>query len=264
MSFTLYNAPQSTCSQRVRFTLHAKGLEFQENRLDLFSGDQLKPEYLAINPNGVVPALVHDDVPVIDSAVIMEYLEDIHPNVVPMRPKDPKESARMRAMLRFIDEVPAPAIRIPSYNLAFLPHFQAMSAESFQTLCDSKPLRREFLMKMGRSGFPQEDMDEALGRLGRAVTRLNDWLIENGGPWMMGHQLTYADIALMPVIVRMDDINLHEMWADKPMVSDWLAALKAHPAFEATYYHGSLLTEKYPHLQALRDERAQQPAARSA
>ncbi len=42
----------------------------------------------------------------------------------------------MRSMMRFIDEVPTPAIRIPSYNLAFLPHFQAMTEEEFQALCD--------------------------------------------------------------------------------------------------------------------------------
>ena len=50
--YVLHNAPQSTCSQRVRFSLNAKGLPFEEHKLDLFSGDQLKPEYLAINPNG--------------------------------------------------------------------------------------------------------------------------------------------------------------------------------------------------------------------
>ena len=48
--------------------------------------------------------------------------------------------------------VPTPAIRVPSYNLAFLPHFQSMSEEAFQALADSKPLRREFLLKMGRAG----------------------------------------------------------------------------------------------------------------
>jgi glutathione S-transferase len=62
--FILYNAPQSTCSQRVRFALHAKNISFIEHKLDLFSGDQLKPEYLAINPNGVVPALLHQKHPI--------------------------------------------------------------------------------------------------------------------------------------------------------------------------------------------------------
>ena len=60
----LYGAPQSTCSQRVRFVLNAKGLAFEEHRLDLFAGDQLEPEYLKLNPNGLVPTLVHDGVPV--------------------------------------------------------------------------------------------------------------------------------------------------------------------------------------------------------
>ena len=70
MAFTLYNAPQSTCSQRVRFVLNAKGLPFEEHKLDLLAGDQLKPEYLALNPNGVVPRLDHDGQIVIDSSVI--------------------------------------------------------------------------------------------------------------------------------------------------------------------------------------------------
>jgi glutathione S-transferase len=254
--FLLYNAPQSTCSQRVRYALHAKGLPFEERRLDLFSGDQLKPDYLAINPNGVVPALVHDGVAVIDSAVILEYLEDIVPAAAPMRPAEPAEAARMRAMMRFVDEVPTPAIRVPSYNLAFLPHFQAMTEAEFRALCDSKPLRREFLMRMGRTGFPQAEMDEAMGRLRRGVERMALWLAEGGGPWLMGGAISLADLAIMPVIVRMDDIGLGHLWDDHPAVQDWLDGIRATPAFAATFYPGSLLTEKYPHLAGLRDRAA--------
>lgn len=254
-SFVLHNAPQSTCSQRVRYALHAKGVGFEEHKLDLFSGDQLKPEYLAINPNGVVPALVHDGTPVIDSAVILEYLEDILPGTARMRPEDPRETAKLRAMMRFIDEVPTPAIRVPSYNLAFLPHFQAMSEADFQALCDSKPLRREFLMKMGRTGFPKQDMDEALGRLTRGVERMARWLEESGGPWILGEDISLADVAIMPVIVRMDDINLGGIWQDYPAIGAWLERIRLTEPFPETYYHGSLLTEKYPHLAALRNER---------
>lgn len=255
MDVTLYNAPQSTCSQRVRFALHAKGIEFTEHKLDLFSGDQLKPEYLALNPNGVVPTMIDNGSTVIDSAVILEYLEDTHGDTAPMRPKDPVKAAEMRAIMRFIDEVPTPAIRVPSYNLAFLPHFQAMTEEEFLALCDSKPLRREFLMKMGRTGFPQKDMDEALGRLQRGVDRLANWLTESGGPWIMGADISLADLSLMPIIVRMDDINLGHMWADHPNVQGWFDAIRARPEYDMTYYHGSLLTQKYPHLAHLKTEK---------
>ena len=253
--FVLYNAPQSTCSQRVRFSLNAKGLAFEEHKLDLFSGEQLKPAYLAINPNGVVPALLHDGRAVLDSAVIIEYLDEVRPEGVNFTPQDPVERGRMRWMMRYIDEIPTPAIRVPSYNLAFLPHFKAMSEEDFITLANSKPLRKEFLLSMGRSGFPAVEMDQALDRLHRAVVRMNEWLIESGGPWLMGARPTLADIAVMPVIVRMDDINLAASWADKPAVARWYEHICAHPAFKPTYYHGSLLTEKYPHLAELRRDR---------
>ena len=256
MSLTLYNAPQSTCSQRVSFALHAKGETFEEHKLDLFSGDQLKPDYLAINPNGVVPSLIEDGQAIIDSAVILEYLEDTRGDVAPMRPTDPVRAAEMRAMMRFIDEVPTPAIRVPSYNLAFLPHFQAMTEEEFEALCDSKPLRREFLKKMGRTGFPQADMDEAMGRLRRGVERMAGWLRSSGGPWVMGADLSLADLSIMPVIVRMDDINLGHVWDDLPEIPAWFDAIRARPEFDKTYYHGSLLTQKYPHLAELRAARA--------
>lgn len=252
--FVLHNAPQSTCSQRVRYTLHLKGEGFEEHKLDLFRGDQLRPDYLEINPNGVVPTLIHGDAVVTDSAVIMEYLDEIVPTA-DLVPADPAQRARMRSMLRYIDEVPTPAIRIPSYNLAFLPHYQSMTEEEFQALCDSKPLRREFLMRMGRTGFPKEDMDEALSRLRRGVERQAGWLAESRGPWIMGEKMTLPDIALMPIIVRMEDIGLADYWADYPQVANWLTCLKATPAFKATYYKGSLLTEKYPHLKKIKDKR---------
>src|SRR5436190_23745127 len=110
MAFLLYNAPQSTCSQRVRFVLNAKGLPFHEKKLDLLAGDQLKPEYLKLNPNGVVPTLDHDGNIIIDSSVIIEYLDEIAPEPVSFTSKEAVERARMRALMRFIDEMPAAAV----------------------------------------------------------------------------------------------------------------------------------------------------------
>ena len=243
----LFNAPQSTCSQRVRFVLQAKGLPFAERKLDLFAGDQLKPEYLAINPNGVVPSLLHDGRAIIDSSVIMEYLDEVFPGEARLVPDDPVERAKMRALMRFIDEVPAAAIRVPSYNLAFLPSFQAMSEEEFRALAESKPLRKEFLLTMGRTGFSDAEMKTATDRLGRAVRRMDEAIRASGGPFMLG-RLSLADIAIMPVIVRLEDINLTAMWDGHPAVGAWLEAIQAQPAYARTYYFGSLLTEKYPHL----------------
>src|ERR1700745_1107187 len=172
MAFTLYNAPQSTCSQRVRFVLNAKKLPFAEIKLDLLAGDQLKPDYLKLNPNGVVPTLDHDGAVIIDSSVIIEYLDEIAAEPERFPPGAPAERAKMRALLRFIDEMPAAAVRVPTFNLAFLPRFQAMSEDEFVAFAESKPLRKEFMLSMGRKGFPEKDMNAALDRLARTLARM--------------------------------------------------------------------------------------------
>jgi glutathione S-transferase len=247
MTFKLYNAPQSTCSQRVRFVLNAKGQPFAEEKLDLLAGDQLKPEYLALNPNGVVPTLDHDGNIVTDSAVIIEYLDEMVPQQR-FTPRDPVKRAAMRSLMRFIDEMPAAAVRIPTFNLAFLPRFAAMSEDEFVAFAESKPLRKEFMLAMGRKGFPQKEMDGAMGRLRRSYERMDESIKDSGGPWLMGRDITLADVSVMPALVRMADLNREGDWADLPRVAKWYDNIRAHPAFNQTYYPGSLLTERFPHL----------------
>ncbi len=248
MAFVLYNAPQSTCSQRVRFVLNAKKLPFEEVKLDLLAGDQLKPDYLALNPNGVVPTLVHDGTVVIDSSVIIEYLDEVFPEWESFTPKEPAKRAAMRALMRFIDEMPAAAVRVPTFNLAFLPRFAAMSEEEFVAFAESKPLRKEFMLTMGRKGFSEKEMNSALDRLERTLVRMESAIGSSGGPWLQGTRPTLADVAVMPAIVRMADLGLDTMWKEKPLIARWFDAIRAHPAFKPTYYFGSLLSEKYPHL----------------
>jgi len=247
MAFTLYNAPQSTCSQRVRFVLNAKGLPFDEVKLDLLAGDQLKPDYLKLNPNGVVPTLDHDGSVIIDSSVIIEYLDEISPEPG-FTPRGPAERAQMRSLMRFIDEMPAAAVRVPTFNLAFLPRFAAMREEEFLAFAESKPLRKEFMLAMGRKGFPEKEMNAALDRMRRTYERMDETIAASGGPWLLGKEPTLADVALMPAIVRMADLGLDRMWQDMPRVARWYDEIRAHPAFKPTYYFGSLLTERFPHL----------------
>src|SRR5271169_337473 len=248
MAFTLYNAPQSTCSQRVRFVFNGKKIPFDEVRLNLLEGDQLKPHYLKLNPNGVVPTLDHDGAIVIDSTVIVEYLDEIAPLPVNFTPRDPVVRAKMRALMRFIDEMPAAAVRVPTFNLAFQPRFAAMSEGEFAAFAESKPLRKEFMLAMGRNGFPQKDMDSAMARLRRTYERMDAEIETSGGPWLLGSDISLADISVMPAIVRMADLGQDAAWQDLPRVQRWYEAIRAYPAFAPTYYPGSLLTERFAHL----------------
>jgi len=254
MTFTLYNAPQSTCSQRVRFVLNAKGLPFAEVKLNLLEGDQLKPDYLKLNPNGVVPTLDHDGSIVIDSTVITEYLDEVEPQQS-FTPEDPVARARMRTLMHFIDEMPAAAVRVPTFNLAFLPSFQKMSREDFVAMAESKPIRREFMMTMGQTGFPQHEMDAALARLRRSYERMDAEIEKSGGPWLLGKDISLADIAVMPALVRMHDLGMPD-WQHLPRIVTWFDNIRAQSAYQPTYYHGSLLSERFPHLREVIARRA--------
>ena len=91
-------------------------------------------------------------------------------------------------------------------------------------------------------------MNAALDRLHRTYERMEAVIQASGGPWLMGRDITLADVAVMPALVRMADLGLASMWADKREVVRWYEEIQAHPAFKPTFYPGSLLSEKFPHL----------------
>jgi glutathione S-transferase len=86
-----------------------KGLQWETTWLDLPSGEHKKPEYLAINPVGKVPALIDDSVIVHDSTIINEYLEDKFPQN-PLLPRDPVMRARARAFEDYADAYLMPSL----------------------------------------------------------------------------------------------------------------------------------------------------------
>ena len=103
----LYHAGLTACSKKVRLCLKEKGLDYVSHYMELGKFAQHNPEYVKLNPNGLVPTLVHDGVPIIESTVINEYLDDVFPEV-PLRPKDPVERARARVWGKLADEALGP------------------------------------------------------------------------------------------------------------------------------------------------------------
>jgi glutathione S-transferase len=83
----LYHSINSVCAQKVRVALAEKGLEYKSHLMTL-RGDQFDPQYMKLNPNGVVPTLVHDGRPVIESAVILYYIDEVFAKP-PLMPADP-------------------------------------------------------------------------------------------------------------------------------------------------------------------------------
>jgi glutathione S-transferase len=240
MALVLYHSDKSTCSQKVRICLAEKGVEWESRPVDLMNSENLTPDYLAINPNGVVPAFVHDGRAVIESTVMCEYLDEVWPNAPRLTPDDPVARAEMRAWLRFIDEVPSMAVRVPTFQNVLIGRFRAMSEAEYAQFRDQNTLRRDFFRRLNHTGFSDDEYENAIGQLELTVTRMDDALAN--GPWLVGDQYTIADICMAPLFQRMEDLGLEELWADAPRVADWFARIKARPAYAAAFYEGSRMT----------------------
>jgi glutathione S-transferase len=229
----LYHAPASMSSQKVCLALAEKELPWIDCFVDLARGEHLDDWYLKLNPNGLVPTLVHDGRAILDSAVINEYLDEVFPDM-PLRPADPIERARMRAWRQFAAEVTMPAIRYPSFNAFVIQSFAHQSDLEFAAQVERRPLRRRFYARIrDRKGFDAETIEGALDDLRLTIVRMEEALA--AGPWLAGAAYTLADIALAPVLVRMEDIGLAPLWAEHPRVADWYARVEARPAFAETY-----------------------------
>lgn len=237
MALKLYHSPISTCSQKVRVCLAEKGLAFESCVIDFGKQEHLSDEYLAINPNGVVPTLVHDGRTIIDSSVICEYVEDVWPEN-PLAPDGAADRATMRAWMRYLEEVPTTAIRVPSFNKLFAKSLAQIPGPEFSQMIEKMPLRKAFYRKLeGESGFNQDLYTDSIERLESTLVRVEKAL--SSSRWLLADQFSIADILLIPTIVRMDDIGLSGMWHDKKRVTRWYKEVQARPSFGIAFFPGA-------------------------
>jgi glutathione S-transferase len=249
MTIELYHTAHSTCSQKVRIVLAEKGFErgkgWIEREVDLGKFQQLDPEYLKLNPNGVVPTLVHDGNVLIESSAIIEYLDEVFPKPA-MMPDTPLARARARAWMRYIDEVPTVAVRVPSFANLFAPmRFTSKSDAEFSAHADRLPLRKQFYQRMTQKGFGEKDIAYACGQIKQTAERIDKAIGENGGPWILGTQFSLADAQVAPLMDRMEDMGYADLWAGLPRFLSWWTAIKVRPSFIATFYSPSRISDRY-------------------
>jgi maleylacetoacetate isomerase/maleylpyruvate isomerase len=99
MAYRLYTFWRSSAAYRVRIALALKGLDYESVPKHLLrdGGEQRKPEYLAVNPQGLIPALADDGFVIPQSLAICEYLDEVHP-LPPLLPGSARERATVRGM----------------------------------------------------------------------------------------------------------------------------------------------------------------------
>jgi len=255
---TLYDFGNSVCCQKVRITLKAKDLEWQAIRVDLFRSEQYDPKYLKLNPKGVVPTLVHDGKPVIESTLICEYLDETFPQP-PLVPSDPWQRSRMRIWSKLVDEGLFEGVTEISFSAMFRERMKSMPEElrqrRFQNIGD--PRRRDRFKSTYELGAGSPFVLHAIAAYDRAFGLMEDTLAE-GGPWIVGARATLADINLMPFAARLHYLGLLDLWTKgRPRVSAWWAMAREWPSFKrglSDLVSDAEFTEMRTHGPKIRDD----------
>jgi maleylacetoacetate isomerase len=101
MALKLYGYFRSSAAFRVRIALNLKKLDYETAAIHLRRNDQTRPDYLAVNPQGLVPTLDDGGRTLIQSLAIIEYLDEAYADPA-LLPKDPAERARVRALAEIV------------------------------------------------------------------------------------------------------------------------------------------------------------------
>jgi glutathione S-transferase len=252
----LYHDWRSFCSIKVRLCLAEKGLSWESRVIDLMKLEHTTAEYLTLNPNGVVPTLVHDGTPIHESTIINEYLDDVFPDV-PLMPADRVERARARFWVKFEDDVLHPAVRPATFALMMSPELARLSDRELDDMIAAHPNkhRAEEFRRAARAPIDPQKVEAAKQMMQKALDRMERRLKE--APWLGGPSYSLADIAAAPFIDRLEELNLTGLWSGKPALAEWIARMKARPAyrlaipatnqrFAEAYRHAALSTPGAP------------------
>lgn len=232
---TLYHGLASTCSKKVRLCLYEKGLSFESRLLDLQKFEQHDPAYLALNPNGVVPTLVDGGRPVIESTVIIEYLDDAFPEV-PLKPADAFGRAAMRLWTKYSDDVAYKAVYAPTWQKLSVRAADGLAAGVLAETLARVPSaeRRRRWERMAHGGYSEAELEEAYLGMRACLERAESALARQ--PWLAGETYSLADIAMVPFIDRIRNLRPDFMPSGAyPHLDGWYARLRARPAFAKAF-----------------------------
>ena len=235
---TLHNYWSSVCSQKVRICLAEKNLPFENRHVNLFEFDHWKPEYLKMNPKAVVPALDHDGRIVIESNVILEYLEDCFAQVR-LRPDDAYAKTQMRLWIFNSEEIAHENVNTCSYNPRHAARHKAKghTKEDLMRMAANcpNPIIRNRLLHRAEFGVTEAEENQAYEALDFLLDKMEETL--GRGPWLAGAEYSLADIAMAPFINRIEVLKRPEMVgaARRPNLAQWWQRVQARPAFQQAF-----------------------------
>lgn len=228
----LYHNAVSTCSQKVRLILAEKKLSFESREVDLISGAQHDPEYVKLNPNHVVPTLIHDGATLIESSLINEYLDEAFPEIA-MQSADPVKRHAARLWIKRIDQTVHPMAGVVTFAIGprnmILGQPEEVRERNIASIPD--PARRAARRSVIEHGIKAPEFADALGVFLDLIDAINEKL--EPGAWLSGESFGTADACVLPYVLRLDHLAMGALLepAVRPNLHDWYSRVQARPSY---------------------------------
>ena len=223
----LHDAVNSPAGRRVRMTLFEKGLAFEIRWMNLALLDQKRGPYLAMNPSGLVPTLVHDGRILFESNVINEYLDATFP-VPRLVPGDPVKQAEMRMWMAFELEWAKP-FRTAIYETYAKDRLRSsgVTPESLPGLIGERTNNQAYLhMARHLLVAPRDDglLEDCIAILFERMAWMESQL-RDGRRWLLGSRFSLADIAVAPRLAMFPLIGVDDLYRRFPLIGSYMGRL---------------------------------------
>ena len=227
----LYHYADSLCSMKVRLCMIEKGVDYESRFVDLMKFENLTEDYKKLNPNAVVPTIVHNGTPIIESTVINQYLDEVFEGPS-LTPEDPVSRARMRVWTKLQDDVIHPAVQKPTFNLLVKPKLAVKSDEELDAWLDSHPLEKSRKLFKGAARGPVDEaaLENARTQFKFVFGRMETALSDN--EWLCGNAYSLADIAYAPMLDRLEQCKFLEVFDEYPNLQAWSDRVRDRDAFQ--------------------------------
>ncbi len=239
----LFHYSDSLCSQKVRVALCEKGVRWNSRFINLSTHENLRPEYVRVNPRAVVPTLIVDGVTVIDSAVITRFI-DSHFAGPPLSPDTDAEKLDMEKWIEKGDHAPLRAITYRELgrmggDLGTMMREMLVVRRSLlqRYLAENTDLVEQYTAKLQDADDyePEIESEDAgkrdLASMNGLLDELESHLVDR--QWIGGDRFNLADVIWMPNIARLKLAKLDTLWTGgrRPSIEKYWNRLKARESF---------------------------------
>lgn len=234
---TLYHNGASVCAAKTRMALNEKKLDWESKHVNLNEGEHLTPEFLKLNPKGLVPVLINGDDIVTESTLIIEYVEELFPEN-PLFPQSAFGKAQMRKWTKAVDEELHPACAALTFVTALRHVFLSLEPEQLEEHLSTTPefsitpfwkqQQRDYIMQ----AFDAPGASDMIKLYDRNIQKMNNAL--EGNEWLIGDIFTAADVAYTPYIYRLECLGMSGLWENgrMPNLERWWQSIKERPSFK--------------------------------